>query len=44
MKDRAANETLDRMTRSAVGRMFHCEHPWRAPRHRYLRWAKVTAH
>src|SRR5882724_2727366 len=25
------NKTLDRMTRSAVGRMFHCGRPWRAP-------------
>jgi hypothetical protein len=27
------NQTLDRMTRSAVGRRFQCERPWRAPRH-----------
>jgi len=29
-----ANKTLDRMTRSAVSRMFQCDCPWRAPRHR----------
>src|SRR6185369_4801904 len=28
------NETLDRMTRSAVSRIVQCELPWRAPRHR----------
>ncbi len=28
------NKTLDRMTRSAVSRVFQCERPWRAPRHR----------
>ena len=27
-------EALDRMTRSAVRRVFQCERPWRAPRHR----------
>jgi hypothetical protein len=31
---RTANKTLDRMTRSAISRVFQCEHPWRAPRHR----------
>jgi hypothetical protein len=29
-----ANEALDRMTRSAVSRMFQFGRPWRAPRHR----------
>src|SRR5437899_2426242 len=29
-----AHQTLDRMTRSAVSRMFQCGRPWRAPRHR----------
>src|SRR6266542_5653840 len=28
------NNTLDRMTRSAVSRVFQCGRPWRAPRHR----------
>jgi hypothetical protein len=28
------NQTLDRMTRSAARRMFQCDYPWRAPRHR----------
>jgi hypothetical protein len=28
------NETLDRMTRSAVRRVFQCQRPWRAPHHR----------
>ena len=28
------NQTLDRMTRSAVSRMLQFERPWRAPRHR----------
>jgi len=31
---RLPNMSLDRMTRSAADRMFHCERPWRAPRHR----------
>src|SRR5437879_4018619 len=29
-----AHQALDRMTRSAVSRVFHCVRPWRAPRHR----------
>ena len=29
-----ANETLDRMTRSAVSRMVQLRRQWRAPRHR----------
>jgi hypothetical protein len=29
-----ANKTLDRMTRSAISRMFQVERRWRAPRHR----------
>ena len=32
--ERWHNKTLDRMTRSAVSRMFQCERPRRAPRHR----------
>src|SRR6266566_2316191 len=28
------NQALDRMTRSAVSRVFQYERPWRAPRHR----------
>jgi hypothetical protein len=28
------NQTLERMTRSAVSRMFQYDCPWRAPRHR----------
>ena len=32
--DEKPNETLGRMTRSAVGRRFQCGCPWRAPRHR----------
>ena len=31
---RKANQTLDRIPRSAVSRVFQCERPWRAPRHR----------
>ena len=32
-------QALDRMTRSAVSRMFHCKRPWYAPRHRSaFRW------
>src|SRR5205814_6712594 len=27
------NKSLDRMTRSAVSRVFQCERPWRAPHH-----------
>ena len=30
----APNQTLDRLTRSAISRMVQCEGPWRAPRHR----------
>src|SRR6266404_5861189 len=34
-----ANQALDRMTRSAASRVFHCERHWRAPGHRSaLRW------
>jgi len=33
-KKRSAYKSLDRMTRSAVSRRFHCQHPRRAPRHR----------
>src|SRR5438445_332453 len=41
MSHRTANQTLDRMTRSAASRMFQIERPWRAPRHRSaLRSAK----
>src|SRR2546430_2717986 len=30
-----------RMTRSAISRVFQCESPWRAPRHRSaLRWQR----
>src|SRR5437879_4640839 len=32
-----SNETLDRMTRSAISRVFQCERSWRAPRHRSAR-------
>jgi hypothetical protein len=32
--NRPANKTLDRMTRSAVSRMFQYDCHWRAPRHR----------
>jgi hypothetical protein len=28
------NQALDRMTRSAISRMFHAGRHWRAPRHR----------
>ena len=31
---RTPNQTLDRMTRSAVGRVFQCGRPLRAPRRR----------
>src|SRR5437016_8438477 len=31
---REANQALDRMTRSAASRVFQCDPPWRAPRHR----------
>ncbi len=38
------NETLDRMTRSVIGRVFQFVRPWRAPRHRSaLRWADKRA-
>jgi hypothetical protein len=37
---KASNQTLDRMTRSAVSRMFQVGRHWRAPRHRSaFRWA-----
>ena len=37
----ASNKTLDRMTRSAVSRMFQVERHWRAPRHRSaFRWLR----
>jgi hypothetical protein len=40
MKSVSPNQTLDRMTRSAVSRMFQFGRPWRALRHRSaLRWA-----
>jgi hypothetical protein len=32
--DNAAYETPDRMTRSAVSRVFQRGRPWRVPRHR----------
>ena len=39
--NKTANKTLDRMTRSAVSRMFQVGRSWRAPRHRSaLRWAE----
>ena len=31
---RSQNKTLDRMTRSAVSRLFQMRRQWRAPRHR----------
>ena len=34
MRVLSANKTLDRMTRSAVSRMFQFGSQWRAPRHR----------
>ena len=37
-----ANETLDRMTRSAPSRVFQCERPWRAPRHQSVGFAFVV--
>src|SRR5437016_13834255 len=38
-----AHQTLDRMTRSAISRVFQGERPWRAPRHRSaLRWAETV--
>ena len=34
-----ANQALDRMTRSAVSRVFQRGRPWRSPRHRSARSA-----
>jgi hypothetical protein len=36
-----SNQPLDRMTKSAVSRMFQSGGPWRAPRHR-LAWRSAT--
>lgn len=35
------NQMLDRMTRSATGRLFRCERSWRAPRH-WSAWRCAT--
>ena len=42
--DEKANQSLDRMTRSAVSRVFQCGRPWRAPRHRSAWRSALLAH
>ena len=41
---RQPNKALDRMTRSAVSRMFQCGRPWRAPRHRSALRSALSHH